>query len=243
MIEVTNRKSKKGTTTEAELVQEKMRNGEMEPFKEWTTNLLISFKVNWWIRDDDVWKNAFPPVGSTEIDTCQPFVTKILSSFTEAVIPRNKVGSLSAVRGSSDDIYLTSTVDITAHRTVSYGSRKPDVVLYETGCRGACSITLIGDVKKRSPSSSSSSGSGGGDFSDQEKGHVLDMGFDLMDIQKHRLFLICFLTDGFRFQFFYIERRESGTYYSQYSAVHIGVNGWQVRAWIHTCKHIHTCAS
>ena len=74
------------------------------------------------------------------------FCYQNISSFTEAVISRTKVGSPTAGCGScssnsnssggssssSIDIHLTSTIDITAHRTVSYGSRKPDVVFYET---------------------------------------------------------------------------------------------------------------
>ena len=191
----------KGTTTEAELVQQKTKNGELQPFNQQAKSSLMNCQVSWWIRNDKVWKKAFPRPGSTEKDICQPFVTKILQPFTEAIIPGASVGAAGYFNLGTrrySDIELTSIVDNHAYRTVSFGSRKPDIVSYERGCTGVLGITFFGDVKR----------SGSGEFTDQEKGHILDMGFDLMDIQRGRPFLICYLTDGNRFQFFQIDRKE-----------------------------------
>ena len=214
----------KGTTTEAQLVQQKTKNGELQPFNQQTTSSLTNFRVGWWIRNDRVWKKAFPRAGSTEKDTCQPFVTNILKPFTQAIIPGTTIRIIPTrilTFGSGSpcsDIELTSTVNNRAFETVSFGSRKPDIVSYENGCTGVAGITFFGDVKR----------SGSGEFTDQEKGHILDMGFDLMNLQRSRPFLICFLTDGNRFQFFQINRKDELTYFSQYSAVFSGLVGWQV---------------
>ena len=210
-------KAIKGTTTEAEMVQEKKENRELVPFRHQT---IMNFKVSWWIRNDDVSRNKFPNVGETEKDICQPFVTKILEAFTQADIPKTSLYYPTNAIKRCSGIQLTSVVDNQAYRKVSFDGRKPDVVSYEAECTGSLAITFIGDVKRRSIAS--------GDFTDQEQGHILDMGFDLMNIQRHRAFLICFLTDGFRFQFFKIDRREGNKYYSQYSAVFEGLSGWQV---------------
>ena len=226
----------KGTTTEAEMVQQKTKNGELQPFNQQAKSSLMNCQVSWWIRNDKVWKKAFPRPGSTEKDICQPFVTRILQPFTEAIIPGASVGAAGYFNFGTrrySDIELTSIVDNHAYRTVSFGSRKPDIVSYERGCTGVLGITFFGDVKR----------SGSGEFTDQEKGHILDMGFDLMDIQRGRPFLICYLTDGNRFQFFQIDRKEDGTYYSQYSAVYSGFIGWQVYTidirTVHTSIYIH----
>eukprot|EP01036_Dinobryon_divergens_P036525 gene36525-47580_t len=178
--------------------------------------------VSWWIRNDDVSRNKYPNEGETEKDICQPFVTKILEAFTQADIPENSLYYPTDAIKRCSGIQLTSVVDNQAYREVSFDGRKPDVVSYEAGCTGSLAITFIGDVKRRSMASV--------DFTDQEQGHILDMGFDLMNIQRHRLFLICFLTDGFRFQFFKIDRREGNEYYSQYSVVFKGLSGWQILA-------------
>ena len=214
-------KEKKGTTTEAELAKSKIDLGELVPCKEQFRSLLLNYKVPWWICNDDVWKKKFPKANSSEKDICQPFVTKILDPFTQAGISntwiRNPRSLFPRRSNNLRDIELTSTVDNKAYQVVSFGSRKPDVVSYEKGCAGVAGITCFGDVKR----------SGAGDFTYQEMGHILDMGFDLMEIQRDRSFLICFLTDGDRFQFFHIERRENN-YLSQYSAVYRGFDGWQV---------------
>ena len=220
-VNMINMKAIKGTTTEAEMVQEKKKNGELQPFFSQTKLSFLNFQVLWWIRHDYVSKNKFPNVGDTEKDVCQPFVTKILEAFTQAVIPGASLYCPTDAKRRCSSIQLNSVVDNQAYRKVSFDGRKPDVVSYEAGCTGSLAITFIGDVKRRSMAS--------GDFTDQEQGHILDMGFDLMNIQRHRTFLICFLTDGFRFQYFKIDRREGNKYHSQYSAVYEGLSGWQVK--------------
>jgi len=204
-------------TTEAELAKAIINSKELIPFNEQLKGFLTDLKVKWWILHDDVWNGTFPNTGSTEKDICQPFVTNILQPFTQLIISKFSVGIPGNSSSYESDIELSSTVNNKAYKVVSFGSRKPDIVSYEKGCTGVSAITFFGDVKR----------SGTGDFSHQEMGHIIDMAYDFMEIQTDRSFLICFLTDGNRFQFFHTYR--SGTQYlSQYSAVYSGLDGWQV---------------
>lgn len=95
-----------------------------------------------------------------------------------------------------DSIYqptLTSIMVPGQHNAEKYGTRKPDMVGYRPGEEGGMSILWIGDVKR----------SGMHDFGNDEIGHVLDMALSLYKHQGgKRPFIITFLTDGARFQFF-----------------------------------------
>jgi hypothetical protein len=88
--------------------------------------------------------------------------------------------------------------------------------------RGGCAITALGDVK--------GCGARDRDFPEDQVGHILDMGVDLMKKEQFtRTCLYCFLTDGYKFQFFKCSRSQQGgeiTY--EQSAVYGGVYGWQV---------------
>ena len=83
-----------------------------------------------------------------------------------------------------------------SHKVVSFSGRKPDIPCFNGMLRGGgCSITLLGDVKDCGPRNN--------DFSDVEVGHILDLRTDLLTKEQFtRTFLFCFLTDGYRFQFF-----------------------------------------
>lgn len=110
--------------------------------------------------------------------------------------------------------------DPIAFKHCSFKTRKPDIVCYAGDTRGSLSITIIGDVKGRS---------GDGNFPDAEIGHLLDFVRVLLtDIQPFRSEMMSFLTDGYRFQFFYARRENVDTFKYFESAVYIGAIGWQV---------------
>jgi hypothetical protein len=80
---------------------------------------------------------------------------------------------------------------------------------------------MVGDVKGGAIDRKS--------FPEAAIGHILDMGRDLLkEVQFMRNSLICFLTDGNRFQFFKCERRGGGLFEFFESGVYVGVPGWQV---------------
>jgi hypothetical protein len=91
---------------------------------------------------------------------------------------------------------VLNSVPVGGHSCVSYASRKTVIPCYmNNDQRGACSITIKGDVKGCAPRHV--------DFSKAEVGHVLDMAKDLMTMEQFtRAQLYCFLADGYRFQFF-----------------------------------------
>ena len=59
----------------------------------------------------------------------------------------------------------------------------------------------------------------------------------LMEYQKRRGLMYCFLTDGYRFQFFKVERHRSHDFIFQESNVYEGITGWQVPYMIQIAKY------
>jgi hypothetical protein len=106
-----------------------------------------------------------------------------------------------------------------AYKQVSFGSRKPDIVNYQKDKTGSLAITSFGDFKKR----------GTGNFSNDEVGHVLDMARVFMeDVMIHRKFVVVFLSDGVRWQFFRVERGSSGVLkYMEAAVISNAMDGWQ----------------
>ena len=114
-------------------------------------------------------------------------------------------------------------VNLEAFKSPTIGTRKSDVVFYDTGKTGELSIVFLGDVKQRQH--------GDNDFRDDEKGHILDLMTHLLtEIQIHRKYLFGFLTDGLRFQFFKAFRAETSApiNYSMSQVYDGGFDGWQV---------------
>ena len=90
---------------------------------------------------------------------------------------------------------------------------------YRRDVSGPQSIVLIGDNKGRYTHSF---------FPDEEIGHILDMGISLMvKYQRNRAFIYCFLTNGFNFQFFRINR-DGDSFRIEQSSVYSEIVGWQV---------------
>jgi trehalose-6-phosphate synthase len=81
---------------------------------------------------------------------------------------------------------------------------------------------VLGDVKGCGPRHK--------DFPEEEIGEILDMGKGILNKEQFtRTTLICFLTDGYRFQFFRCTRSERGSNISfEQSAVYGGESGWKV---------------
>jgi hypothetical protein len=182
---------------------------------------MVNRNNTWWIRNL-IPNKRFPTLGSKEKATCQPFVTNVLRNFEGNTIQGTLWSThfLSMFSARTMTYNLVSQVDATAYRNVSFSTRKPDVVAYEIGRRGVSSITMIGDVKGYSSD---------GDFDNEEVGHVLDMTYDLMNIQRFRNMIYCFLTDGYRFQYFRVSRNVAGNYSVEQSSVFFQNTGWKVQ--------------
>ena len=185
---------------------------------------LQSCVVDWWPTADNV---NFPPVGAMETTTCQPFVTARISEIASCggqVYRRNFIDSYSSSAQTIKRVEFRS-IPVDGHNVVSFSGRKPDIPCFNGMLRGGCSITLLGDVKDCGPRNN--------DFPDVEVGHIFDMGTDLLTKEQFtRTFLFCFLTDGYRFQFFRCFRSQQGggITYEQSAAVYGGEYGWQVHA-------------
>lgn len=209
-----------GVTTEANWVKSLRENGaytsppSLEAFLE-------QYKVSWWLKAT---VDAFPAVGSMESTICQPFITDRINEILNC---KGKVHPKSNKQGAPSTSFVKTTVNVTfrsvpvdGHGHVSYSGRRPDIVCYHGNKRGACAITLLGDVK----------GCQNVDryFPDDEIGHILDMATDLMEKEQFtRAFLYCFLTDGRKFQFFKCIRAGNHDYTFEQSPIYHGVDGWQ----------------
>lgn len=105
---------------------------------------------------------------------------------------------------------------------VSFLTRKPDMVGYDVLCRqGPNAITIFGDAKPFIGTDYP--------FSEQQVGQILDMAFEfLRQVQPWRYFLIVFLTDTRRWQFFKVFRnsgKRSGFEILE-SSILIDAAGW-----------------
>jgi hypothetical protein len=213
----------KGISTASEWVTSLRAEGSLAVNSVGLDTFLEECAVNWWPTAGVA---AFPPDGAMETATCQPFVTARINEIASC---SGQVHRKKQIRlpGTSAYVQATEHVDfrsipVDGHAVVSYSGRSPDIPCYNGVRRGGCSITLIGDVKGCGPRNK--------DFPEAEMGHILDMGTDLMTKEQFtRTTLYCFLTDGYRFQFFRCFRSQLGDRirYEQ-SAVYGGEHGWQV---------------
>jgi len=220
-----------GVTTAAEWVDSLLQSGSLVKRSPSLQQFLEHRAVDWWY-DPDV--PDFPSERATEAAECQGFVGSViarindLQSSSAFTFRKKKVQMFgtSAYTKTNSRMVLNS-VPVDGHACVSFASRKPDIPCYvNNDQRGACSITMIGDVK------------GGGsryvDFSKANVGHILDMAKDLMTKEQFtRAQLYCFLTDGYRFQFFRCSRvQRSEEINFEQTHVYGGVRGWQVVSFV-----------
>lgn len=213
----------KGISTASEWVTSLRAEGSLAAGVHSLDSFLEEHAVNWWPTADVA---TFPSVSATETATCQPYVTARINEIVNSGgrVHRKKLfripGTSAYVKDSVPVHFCSIPVD--GHAVISYSDRKPDIPCYNGVRRGGCSITMLGDVK--------SCGARNKDFPEADVGHILDMGTDLMRKEQFtRTTLYCFLTDGFKFQFFRCSRRQQGldiTY--EQSAIYGGEHGWQV---------------
>ena len=188
----------KGISTAAEWVNSLRTEGSLEIGSFRLDTFLQSCVVDWWPTADNV---DFPPVGAMETTTCQPFVTAGISEIASCicggqVCRRNFIDSYS----SSSAQTIKQRVEFRSVPACGWPAIKLLVFLavnlislVSTVCLEV--VVLLGDVKDCGPRNN--------DFSDVEVGHILDMRTDLLTKEQFtRTFLFCFLTDGYRFQFF-----------------------------------------
>lgn len=160
----------------------------------------------------------FPMLGEMEVTSCRTFIEEMVAKIDEGEQHLPKKFGRGFLRVSKKVQAINELVS--SPTSSSFSGRKPHLVSYMPLRRGACSITMLGDVKGRSSN---------GDFPDAEVGHILDMARVLMtEHQFTRPFLIVFLTDGFRFQYFKCSRQSSDTFKYTSSIVYTETAGWQV---------------
>ena len=165
----------------------------------------------------------YPPAKTGEKDSndaqgTQTFVTKCLQQIFEI---QNK----NYFKRGSDDLLTVPkfhySTDFFAFKHPSFLNRRPDVVFHRNSRAGELAIIFFGDVKP----------AGEADFTDEQKGHILDMAIDFMTkVQIDRTHLFCFLTDGKRFQFFRVTREDNDSFVFSQSEVLLEHIGWQVSA-------------
>jgi hypothetical protein len=208
-----------GVSTEAEWVEE-LEAHNLLSHEQTLDSELLQLRQNWWPRTS----HSYPDLYAQEDDACQPFFAQMLEDLRCRKVHRGlAAGGYSKKPAAKNQQPKFLNEFICAPNNPTFSSRKPDIVLYQPERRGPCSITAIGDVKGRTSD---------GAFPNSEIGHVLDMATVLLrDHQYLRAFIYCFLSDGYRFQFFKCHRQSGDVSvpfkYFQ-SAIYIGDDGWQV---------------
>jgi len=177
--------------------------------------------VSWWPTAKVA---CFPALGTSESHICQPFVSARIDDLLNNgyTICEKNTFRLTSAYTKTDKKFVLCSEPVDSHAGVSFHNRKPDIPCYKVDSRGGCSITILGDVKGFSSKNK--------DFSNSEVGHILDMGKDLLTHEQFvRTLLYCFLTDGYRFQFFKCFRSHLGEDLNyEKSAVYCGERGWKV---------------
>ena len=210
-----------GISTAAEWVASLRQNGLLHAKTSSLSSFLEMRAVNWWPTPT---VPPFPTVDSMETATCQPFVSSIIANILDSegqVYEKDKRRKVSTYCKTTTRVVFNSQ-PCDGHAVASFSNRKPDIVCYHGERRGGRNITAIGDVKGCRAQNK--------DFPEEEVGHILDMGVDLMKKEQFsRTVLYCFLTDGYRFQYFRCSRNKpSGDFSFEQSPVYGGERGWQV---------------
>lgn len=213
-----------GVTTAAEWVcdlRDKDALSHSEEFNAW----LLENKPNGWIRGGDLGADFFPSDMCLEngVGGTQEFVWSLLGQYSknnQCKIHHPRIDGKGFLSKSTEALTLSCYPVANSHTKPSFGSRKPDNVFRSrSDVTGAHTIVVLGDNKRRAH----------GKFTDEEIGHVLDMTRQLlMDYQKRRVLMYCFLTDGYRLQFFGVRRGRMNNFTFLESNVYEGLTGWQV---------------
>ena len=196
------------TKSRAEATVENRRNGSLT-HSSLLDKLLDSLIVKWW--PSNLNDKCFPCSKDKETKTCQPFVTSVLKHFTDGfvTVPTRKL--------RAKKVNILNMPFLEAFNSATVGRKKPDCIFYVRGKTGNTAITLLGEVK----------GGGKGEFADEEIGQLTDVTERVMKCQPYRQFMITFLTDGRRIQFYQCHR-SSSNYTFQFSSIYLGKSAWQV---------------
>ena len=125
-------------------------------------------------------------------------VKKVLSKLAKSALEEAvQTAAMDALRAlvaavSKADGHTVNVRVFDGHSHATVGSLKPDVVLHTKGFEGELSVETFIELKRvRS-----------GDFSDEEKGQVVETAVELLKRQPWRSYVLAFLTDGKRWQMF-----------------------------------------
>jgi hypothetical protein len=202
-----------GVSTEAEWAQD-LKNRGCLCYDQSFQSFLEQSKYSYWPTNQ---LPTFPVLKSSESDVCQPFVDHVINLI--AANQGFKIKANGQFFSKASSLCPKQTIT-SAHDKVSYSTRKPDIVIYNGNHRGACAISIVGDVKGCRSTV---------EFPDAEVGHILDMSKVLLNEHQFcRTLLYSFLTDGFRFQFFRCSKDSAGSFEFKSSSVFTGLDGWQV---------------
>lgn len=192
------------TYSRAEITAENKRNGFLQYSQE-LENLLQGLKARWWPQAD----LRFPNQNAKEIKHCQPFVTSVWKLFASGQV---------AIKDDTKNVQIRSCPFAEAYRTPTVGKKRPDCVFYDgLNKTGVSAITMVGEV----------TGGGHDDFADEDIGQLIDVTVCVMKSQPFRRFMLSFLTDGRRIQFFRCVRNHA-QYKFEYSSAFEKKPAWQV---------------
>jgi hypothetical protein len=158
-------------------------------------------------------------IGKARFMGTQSYFTKLVNALLKPclIYPLGAKGAF--IDKGRKQLRLASTPE-DSHNKSSFSTRKPDFTAYKIGSAGEYAISFFGDVKPFA-------GDERIDFTDAEVGHVIDMGFEFMrHVQPLRPFLIVFLTDMRRWQFFKIVRLENKSFEVQVSSIRVDAKGF-----------------
>lgn len=177
----------------------------------------ISASGNFWVEPIEDPTKTFPAANAGEKKVVQPYFDKLLDQFTANVKDSGfeyysqSNGKFTMKFVSSHKVYCLPTGKYCNIPTV--GTRKPDIVAQYPGLEGVLGFTMIGELKPR----------GTGNFSADEIGQLLDTNFELMRQQPLRQFAFTFISDGVRFTFFRVLRRDHDNFEVTYTPTYSGL--------------------
>ena len=214
LVEAQNKRTShvSNTKSRAEATVENRRKGILTRSNQ-LDNVLNRLIVKWW--PSNLNDKGFPSSKDKETKTCQPYVTSVLKLFNKGFVG---VSEVKKGKSSTRKVNVLNVPFIEAYSTPTVGKKRPDCVFHEPDKTGNTAITLLGEVK----------GGGQGEFSDEDIGQLTDVTERVMKYQPYRQFMITFLTDGRRFQFYQCHR-SSSNFTFQFSSIYFGKKAWQVK--------------
>ena len=229
LSKVSMMKTKKGTVTESQFMQQLQEDGKYTRdhfFCKWLGELKANNKI--WIKSGDASEKHFPPLGTTEQDVKSPNGKKILGtqSFFDATVNKIRGGEFFTAEGKSSQYFSKKRKNMSIKldpkstcNIATFRRRKPDHTVFREGLNGEFAIVFIGEIKSRY----------NGSFTAAHMGQIIDTCIDLYEIQIERSYVICFLSDGYRFQFFKVSFVDGEPNNVAPSDIYTGVAGWQVK--------------